>query len=131
MAQELQIAARLLIATVLGLAIGLERETARKPAGLRTIALVSLGAAAFTVASVYGLEGLDPARIAAGVVTGVGFLGAGAIWRSGDTVSGITTATTIWAAAAIGLLAGMGMLVSAVLTAAIVLVVLRLLPGKR
>jgi len=116
---ELEMVLRLLLATALGAIIGYQRERAGKPAGLRTHILICLGAAVFTVASIYGFGAAsDPARIAAGVVAGIGFIGAGAILRSGEgIVAGLTTAATIWAVAGIGLAAGAGLyLVSAVAT---------------
>jgi len=122
---ELEMVLRLLAATVLGAAIGYQRERAGKPAGLRTHTLISVGAALFTVASLYGFGATaDPARIAAGIVAGIGFLGAGAIIRRDEgLVAGLTTATTIWAVAAIGLAVGAGLyLVSAVATALILIV---------
>ena len=97
MSPELEMVLRLLLAVALGTAIGFERERAGKPAGLRTHVLVCIGAALFTVASVYGFgENGDPARVAAGVVAGVGFLGAGTIIRTGEGVlAGLTTASSI------------------------------------
>jgi len=116
---ELEMVLRLLLAAALGAIIGYQRERAGKPAGLRTHILICLGAALFTVASIYGFgAATDPARIAAGVVAGIGFIGAGAILRSGEgIVAGLTTAATIWAVAGIGLAAGAGLyLISAVAT---------------
>ena len=110
---------RLLMAAALGAVIGYQRERAAKPAGLRTHILICVGAALFTIASLYGFGDVaDPARIAAGIVAGIGFLGAGAIIRRDEgLVAGLTTAATIWAVAAIGLAAGAGLyLVSAVAT---------------
>jgi len=124
---EVTIILRLLLATALGAIIGYQRERAGKPAGLRTHILICLGAALFTVASIYGFgPASDPARIAAGVLVGVGFLGAGIILRTGEgIVAGLTTAATIWAVAGIGLAAGAGLyLVSAVATAIILVVLL-------
>ncbi len=105
---------KLVLAVVLGGLIGLERETGHKPAGLRTHMLVCLGAALFTIVSIKspeffpGAKTVDPGRIAAQVVTGVGFLGAGTIMRSGGAVKGLTTAASIWSVAAIGLALGAG-----------------------
>src|SRR3972149_8922025 len=97
---QLLIVARLALAPFLGAFIGLERELRGSPAGVRTVALVTAGSALFTeVSQVSGTED----RIAAGIVTGIGFLGAGPLFREGYTVRGITTAATIWAAAAIGM----------------------------
>lgn len=114
---------RILIAAVLGGAIGLEREIREHTAGFRTHILVSVGAAAFTLASSYGLEGteFDPNRIAAQVVTGIGFLGAGAIIRHGASVRGLTTAASLWAVAAVGLLTAQGFYSAALITTAIVI----------
>jgi putative Mg2+ transporter-C (MgtC) family protein len=111
---------RVFIAFVLGGLVGFERERTQRPAGLRTHMLVAAGAACFTVASIYGFQGLgansDPARLAAQIITGIGFLGAGAIFRTGDTVKGITTASSIWITAAIGILIGAGMIYLAIFT---------------
>ena len=97
---QLLILARLVLAALLGAFIGLERELRGYPAGVRTVALVAVGAALFTeISRITGTED----RIAAGIVTGIGFLGAGLIFREGYTVRGITTAATIWTAAAIGM----------------------------
>jgi putative Mg2+ transporter-C (MgtC) family protein len=136
LALQLELLGRLLLAAVLGGLIGLEREMARHAAGLRTHILVTLGAAAFTVAGTYGVQGLgtnqDPGRVAAQIVTGIGFLGAGTIWRyrqsdGQGSIRGLTTAATIWVAAAIGMLSGFGLYYLAAGTAVIGLVVLRVL----
>jgi putative Mg2+ transporter-C (MgtC) family protein len=124
-----EVVLRLLLAAGLGAAIGVEREFRRKPAGLRTNILIALGSALLTMASMeIGRGGGTPDRIAAQVVTGIGFLGGGAILRSGNTVHGMTTAATIWVNAAIGLAAGAGLFAMATVTAAITLAVLALLP---
>ncbi len=117
---------RLLLAAVLGGIIGYQREKAGKEAGLRTHILISVGSALFTVVSIYGFAGSDPSRIAAGVVTGIGFLGAGVILhRTGGAVIGLTTAATMWAVAGIGLSAGAGLyLISAVATAVVLIALL-------
>lgn len=118
---------RLVAAAVLGAAVGYEREHADKPAGLRTHILVALGSAQFTVVSLYGFNGAgDPARVAAQIVTGIGFLGAGAILRTETTVKGLTTAASVWVTAAIGLAVGVGMYGMSAVTTLIVLAVLRL-----
>jgi putative Mg2+ transporter-C (MgtC) family protein len=113
---------RVFLAFVLGGLVGFERERIQRPAGLRTHMLVAAGSACFTVASIYGFQGLgvdsDPARLAAQIITGIGFLGAGAIFRTGDTVKGITTASSIWITAAIGILMGAGMIYLAIFTTA-------------
>ena len=117
---------RLLLAAALGAVIGYQRERANKPAGLRTHILISLGSALFTVVSIFGFgDGVDVSRVAAGVVTGIGFLGAGAILhREGGIVEGLTTAATIWAVAAIGLAAGAGLYLLSAVTTAIILIIL-------
>jgi putative Mg2+ transporter-C (MgtC) family protein len=130
MPDELVMVLRVLLAMALGAIIGFQRGKAEKPAGMRDLILISTGSALFTVVSIYGF-GADPARVAAGIVTGIGFLGAGAIIRRGEggVVKGITTAATIWAVAGIGLAAGAGLYVIAAVTTFLVLVVL-LLPHR-
>jgi len=113
---------RFLLAVALGAAIGYQRERAGKAAGLRTHMLVSSGAALFTLVSIYGFSGavVDISRVAAGVVVGIGFIGAGVILRGQreKEVAGLTTAATIWITAAVGLAVGTGMyLISVVATA--------------
>ena len=125
---------RFLLAVALGAGIGYQRERSGKAAGMRTIILVSAGAALFTLVSVYGFdaEGVDISRVAAGVVVGVGFIGAGVIFRGRqeEEVAGLTTAATIWVAAAVGLTAGAGMYLMSVIAAAVILIIL-LLPKIR
>jgi putative Mg2+ transporter-C (MgtC) family protein len=124
----LELTLRLLLAAGLGAAIGLERELRRKPAGLRTNILIAVGAALFTTLSVhFAGSGGTPDRIAAQIVTGVGFLGAGAILRSGASIHGMTTAATIWVNAAVGMAAGTGQYAMAAVATAITLVVLSVL----
>ena len=109
MGHDLELLARLLLAAVLGGAIGAERELNDQPAGLRTHMLLTIGACLFTLISAYGFGGrTDPSRIAAQIVTGIGFLGGGAIVRHGLTVKGVTTAASIWATASVGLAIGAG-----------------------
>jgi putative Mg2+ transporter-C (MgtC) family protein len=130
----LEIIFRVGLAGVLGGAIGLERELRDREAGLRTHLLVSVGAALFTMVSAYAWadwhfsnrEGLvfDPTRIAAQIVTGIGFLGAGAIIRQGLSIKGLTTAATLWVVAAIGMAAGVGYYEAAFVTTALVLLTL-------
>jgi putative Mg2+ transporter-C (MgtC) family protein len=117
---------RLALAGVLGGMIGLERELRLREAGLRTHLLVAIGAALFTIAGAYGFDNLrtDPTRVAAQIVTGIGFLGAGAIIRQGFAVRGLTTAATLWVVAAVGLAAGAGYYSGAVITTALVLLAL-------
>jgi putative Mg2+ transporter-C (MgtC) family protein len=104
---------RLLLATVLGGIIGFQRELYGKPAGARTLALIGVGAGMFGVMSLTGFLGNNTAAIAAAVVTGVGFLGAGAILHRHGGVEGLTTAATIWVAAGVGLAASAGLYVLA------------------
>jgi putative Mg2+ transporter-C (MgtC) family protein len=106
--------------------LGTEREFHGHPAGIRTMALIGAGACLFTAVGLEPLFGgrTDPTRIAAQIVTGVGFLGAGSILRQGDEVRGLTTAASIWVTAAIGMAVGFGYYATAVLTTVIVLVVL-------
>jgi putative Mg2+ transporter-C (MgtC) family protein len=112
---QLDLAVRLVVAALFGAAIGFEREIHDHPAGMRTHLLVSLGSALFTVVSIFGFvavlpagEGspVDPSRVAAQIVTGIGFLGAGAILKFGTSVRGLTTAASLWTTAAIGMAAG-------------------------
>ena len=110
---------RLLLAVVLGILVGVEREISHKPAGLRTHALVSLGACLFTVISIYYFN-MDPARVAAGIVAGIGFIGGGSIIATKGQVQGITTAASLWCVAAIGLAAGVGAYVLAVVSTVLV-----------
>jgi putative Mg2+ transporter-C (MgtC) family protein len=105
---EYEIIARVVLAIVLAGSIGFERELHGKSAGLRTYSLVGMGAAMFTIASIIGFDGPDESRVAAQIVTGVGFLGAGAIFREGIGVEGLTTAAGLWTAAAIGMASGSG-----------------------
>jgi putative Mg2+ transporter-C (MgtC) family protein len=115
---------RLVLATFLTGLIGFEREATGKSAGLRTHAMVGFGAALFTIVSIAGFDEGDPGRVAAQIVTGIGFLGAGAIWRSDDRVRGLTTAAGLWAAAAIGMGIGAGLVALGTLGALITLAVL-------
>ena len=134
-----EVAVRLLIAVALCGLIGFEREARDQAAGLRTHIILGVGATLFTLVSAYGFEefravsgragaeggaGFDPTRIAAQIVSGVGFLGAGAILRYGRDVRGVTTAATLWTVAAIGMAVGAGYLFGAALTAAVVFLTL-------
>lgn len=117
--------ARLGIAFLLGALIGLERERHQRPAGLRTHILVSVASALFTMVSIVAAtDGSDPGRIAAQIVTGIGFLGAGTIMRHGSVVRGLTTAASLWMAAALGMAAGFGWFVAAGATAIIAFIAL-------
>ncbi|MBN1689531.1 MAG: MgtC/SapB family protein [Dehalococcoidia bacterium] len=128
MSPEVEAGLRLLLAAVLGGLIGFQREFCHRPAGLRTHILICMGSALFTVVSIMGFEGtVDPARVAAGVVTGIGFIGAGVIFRGlkGDAhVVGLTTAASIWVTAAIGIAAGAGMYIIATIVAVVTFLVL-------
>ena len=125
---DAELVRRLLLAAALGGIIGAERELRRKSAGFRTNILIAMGSALFTVTSLQlaGPNG-DPARIAAQIVTGIGFLGAGAIMRTRGSVHGLTTAATVWVNAALGVAAGGGQYRLAITAAAITLAVLLIL----
>ena len=126
-------------ALLLSAAMGLEREIRQKDAGLRTHTLVGIGAALFMLISKYGftdvlenrLVVLDPSRVAAQIVSGIGFLGAGLIFVRRDSVRGLTTAASIWVTAAVGAAAGAGLLVLAALTTGIYFVVTLVMPIAR
>lgn len=125
---DVDFALRLFVTAILAISIGLEREFHGHPAGIKTLGLVGVGACLF---SGLGLEifgtTTDPTRIAAQVVTGVGFLGAGAILRQGSEVHGLTTAASIWVVAAIGMAVGFGFYVPAIFTTILILAILLLL----
>ncbi len=112
------------LAAVLGMVIGLDRER-HAPAGLRTHMLVGLGACLFTLLSIHGFEGGDPARVAAQIVTGIGFLGAGTILQRKDDVHHLTTAASIWATAAMGMAVGVGAWFLAICCTLLIWVILR------
>lgn len=121
---------RLLVATVMGAAIGIEREYHAKEAGIRTHLLVAMGSCLFMILSIYGFDlmlsrdhvSFDPSRIASQVVTGIGFIGAGTIILQKQAVRGLTTAAGLWVTAAIGLACGNGMFLIAGITTVLVLV---------
>jgi putative Mg2+ transporter-C (MgtC) family protein len=115
---------KIFVALGLGALIGFERELKRRPAGLRTHMLVSLGATIFTIVSLS--FNLDPARVAAGIVAGIGFLGAGSIIAAGGHVKGITSAATLWVVAGIGLCVGIGYYAIAIIAGFSVFAVLQL-----
>ena len=128
---QLDLSLRLIVGAALGLAVGFEREIHGHPAGLRTHSLVAVGSALFTVLSAYGFNNLtggvdsapiDPTRIAAQIVSGIGFLGAGAILKDGIVIRGLTTAASLWATAAVGMAAGAGEYVIAGVGTAVILV---------
>lgn len=134
---NLTILIRLLTALLMGGLIGLERESHGRPAGFRTHILVSLGSALIMILSIYAFQTVpiagpefrqasyDPGRLAAQVVSGIGFLGAGTIMREGATIRGLTTAASLWAVAGIGMAAGAGAYYPAILTALLVVITLR------
>ncbi len=129
---NLELVLRIVAAGALGGLVGFEREFSDQPAGFRTHILVSLGAALFTMVGAYGVEAFfdedspsvrfDPTRIAAQIVTGIGFLGAGAILRQGVNVRGLTTAAALWVTAAIGTAVGLGYWIGAVTVTVITVV---------
>jgi putative Mg2+ transporter-C (MgtC) family protein len=128
---QLDVSLRMLTAAALGAGLGLEREIHGHPAGMRTHMLVALGSAIFTILSIYGFPAnapgttsSDPGRIAAQVVTGIGFLGAGAIVKYGASIRGLTTAGSLWVVAAVGLAAGAGAYFVAITGTAIGLIAL-------
>lgn len=127
------VAMRLLLAALLGGLVGLDRESKKRAAGLRTHVLVSLGSALVMITSVYifeqyhGLTNMDPARLGAQVISGIGFLGAGTIIKQGTNVKGLTTAASLWAVACIGLATGIGFYTAAILAGVVVFITLVLL----
>lgn len=116
---------RLVLAVVFGGLIGLERELVHKPAGIRTHMLVSLGSALFILVAIEAFPS-DAARIIAGIATGIGFLGAGTIFKAKNDVHGLTTAASIWAVAAVGLSIGLGYYVLTGLALLLIIIVLQL-----
>ena len=124
-----QMLLRLVVAVVLGALVGYERERKGKPAGVRTHGMVCLGAALFTVVSIYGFSPSgDPTRVAAMIVSGIGFLGAGAVLHQRESVQGLTTAASLWVMAAIGLAVGVGMIGMSFMTTILVFLLLRFGP---
>ncbi|MEI6631097.1 MAG: MgtC/SapB family protein [bacterium] len=130
MLSDKQVILRLVLAVALSGLVGFERQIHRRTAGLRTHILVSLGSCLIMLTSMYvfdiykNMASTDPGRIAAGVITGIGFLGAGAIMREREGVKGLTTAASLWVVAAIGLAVGCGFYSAAVTTTILTLVVL-------
>ena len=124
-----QMLVQMVLAVALGTMVGYEREHEGKPAGMRTHGMVALGAALFTLVSIHGFGGTsDPARLAAQIVSGVGFLGAGAILHDRGSIRGLTTAASLWVTAAIGTTIGAGMYVLSIETAVLVFLLLRFGP---
>lgn len=127
---DAELVTRLLTAALLGSVLGFERELRQKSAGLRTNILIAIGSALFTLMSIdmaAGIPGADPGRLAAQIVTGIGFLGAGAILRRDGGVQGLTTAATVWVNAAVGVAAGGGEYHLAFIATIVTIVVLLLL----
>ncbi len=125
MVAETEIIIKLLLSAGLGMLIGLEREIHKKPAGLRTHAIVSLGACLFTITGLSFIgDGENLSRIIQGIITGIGFIGAGIIFQAKDRVRGLTTAAEIWSLAAIGILVGLGNYTVATLATALILIIL-------
>jgi len=124
-----QIFFQILLAGVLGMAIGAEREHRRKSAGLRTYTLVSIGSALFTILSIYGFSAdggkiaYDPSRIASQIVVGIGFIGAGMVILRENKIEGLTTAAGIWTTASIGMAVSLGFYLIAIFTTALILLV--------
>ena len=124
-----QMLLRLVVAVVLGALVGYERERKGKHAGVRIHGMVCLGAALFTVVSIYGFSPSgDPTRVAAMIVSGIGFLGAGAVLHQRESVHGLTTAASLWVTAAIGLAVGVGMIGMSFMTTILVFLLLRFGP---
>jgi len=123
---ELELVARLILGFVLSGLVGLEREVSLKPAGLRTHILVGLGSTLFTVLSLQAFPGSDPSRVAASIVVGIGFLGAGTIIKTKEKVIGLTTAATLWIVASIGVATGAGFYVLAIVATILAFSVLKL-----
>lgn len=130
MTSNFEVLVRLAIACLLGGLIGFERERNRHPAGLRTHILVCVGATLVMLCNIFifekykGLANIDPARLGAQVISGIGFLGAGTIIKEGLSIRGLTTAASLWAVACLGIAIGLGFYVGAILTTAFVLIIL-------
>ena len=124
MITDLAFMLKLALAVALGAIVGFEREFDDEPAGVRTHILVILGSTLFTILSMDFFGTSDPSRVAAGIVTGIGFIGAGAIFRAENKVKGITTAASLWVIAAIGMAVGLGFYIAAKVTALLVFAVL-------
>lgn len=123
---------RLLLSFLFGIIIGVERGITHKAVGFRTLSLVCVGSAGFTLISIYGFHGVDTARVAAQIVTGIGFLGAGAILHTGYVTKGLTTAAALWVTAAIGMACGCGMFILASIITLMALILLWVLkPVKK
>mgnify|MGYP000462785384 CR=1 FL=1 len=126
---ELEGIFRVLLSVILVFPIGYEREEIKKPAGLRTHMLISMGSAVFTFLSLHGFPGSDPSRMASYIVAGIGFVGAGAIIRERDKVVGVTTAASLWVSASIGISSGAGFYLIAVGASILTYLILRAKPS--
>jgi putative Mg2+ transporter-C (MgtC) family protein len=125
MIEPVQILLRLVLSVIAGGFIGIEREVVHKPAGVRTHMLVCLGSALFALVTIESLPS-EAARIIAGIATGIGFLGAGTIFRSKSEVHGLTTAASIWAVAGVGIAIGLGYYLMTIISVVLILIVLQL-----
>ena len=123
---EIELVIRIILSFVLSGVVGLEREVSLKPAGLRTHILVGLGSTLITILSVHAFPGAEPSRVAASVIVGIGFLGAGTILKSEDKVIGLTTAASLWVVSSVGVAIGTGFYVLAAIVAVISFLVLKL-----
>lgn len=123
---ELELVARLILGFILSGVVGLEREVSLKPAGLRTHVLVGLGSTLLTILSLCAFPGADPSRVAASIIVGIGFLGAGTIIKTEEKVRGLTTAATLWIVASIGVATGTGFYILAIVATILAFLVLKL-----
>jgi len=123
---ELELVARLILGFVLSGLVGLEREVSLKPAGLRTHVLVGLGSTLITILSLEAFPGSDPSRVAASIIVGIGFLGAGTIIKTEEKIIGLTTAATLWIVASIGVATGSGFYLLAIVATILAFFVLKL-----
>ncbi len=126
MINNVDIVIRLIVSAIIGALVGYEREHYHEPAGLRTHMLVCVGATLITLVSVYGIPGGDPTRIAAAIITGIGFLGAGTIIMGRGNVKGLTTAASLWAVSGIGLAIGAGFYIGSLVASVLILIILEL-----
>ena len=127
--EQVDLGLRLFLGLLLGAIVGFERELHRQPAGFRTHSLVAMGAALFTIVSGFAFDGpgSDPTRIAAQIVSGIGFIGAGTILQYRGHIRGLTTAASLWSVAAVGMAAGAGMPVMAIIATVLMLLILSIL----
>lgn len=123
---EVELVARLILGFILSGLVGLEREVSLKPAGLRTHILVGLGSTLLTILSLHAFPGSEPSRVAASIVVGIGFLGAGTIIKTEGKVLGLTTAATLWIVASIGVATGSGFYLLAIVATFLAFLVLKL-----